>query len=155
MFRRIIPVALSGVLALSLAATAAFAQDNSTPPVPPTQPPPTAPMNGHHHHMSPDRQLEHMSRHLNLTADQQAQIRPLLVARQQQMRALWQDQSLSRQDRHQKMRAIQQETSTKIEAVLNNSQRQKYEAMQKKMRERREQRMEQYRQQNQQQSPQS
>ena len=46
--------------------------------------------------MDPDRQLERLTRELNLTTDQQAQIKPLLVERQQKMQALFQDQSAAR-----------------------------------------------------------
>ena len=58
--------------------------------------------------MDPDRQLEHLTKTLNLSADQQSQIKPLLVDRQQKMQALWQDQSLSQQDRRSKAQAIRE-----------------------------------------------
>ena len=50
-------------------------------------------MGGRGMRMDPDRQLERLTRELNLTTDQQAQIKPLLVERQQKMQALFQDQS--------------------------------------------------------------
>ena len=43
--------------------------------------------------MDPDRQLEHMTKELDLSADQQSQIKPVLVDRQQKMQAIFQDQS--------------------------------------------------------------
>jgi len=91
--------------------------------------------------MDPDRQLAHMTRALNLSADQQAQIKPILTERQQKMQALWQDQSLAREDRHSKAQAIQQDTRTRLEAALNDQQKQKFEEMQAKMQERRRERM--------------
>jgi len=60
--------------------------------------------------MDPDRQLAHLTKTLNLSADQQTQIKPILLDRQQKMQVLWQDQSLSRQDRRSKAIAIQQDT---------------------------------------------
>jgi hypothetical protein len=87
--------------------------------------------------MDPDHQLRHMTKELDLSADQQAQIKPVLESRQEQMQQIRQDQSLSQQDRRQKMMDIQQDTSSKIEAALNDTQKQKYEAMQAKMRNRR------------------
>jgi hypothetical protein len=87
---------------------------------------------GHRGMMNPERQLEHMTKTLNLTADQQTTIKPILAERQQKMQALWQDQSLSREDRHGKAEAIHQDTRTRIEAVLNDQQKQQFEAMQQR-----------------------
>jgi len=133
----IFAIALGGMLALS-AQAALYAQD---------QAPATSGQQegqqgqGHRRMMDPDRQLEHLTKTLNLSADQQAQIKPLLVDRQQKMQALWQDQTLSRQDRRSKAQAIQQDTRTKLEATLNDQQKQEFEAQQAKMQERRQQRM--------------
>jgi hypothetical protein len=96
---------------------------------------------GQRHMMNPDRQLAHLTKTLNLSADQQSQIKPLLVDRQQKMQALWQDQSLSREDRLSKAQAIRQDARTKLEATLNDQQKQQFEALQAKMQERRQQRM--------------
>ena len=64
-----------------------------------------------------------------------------MVDRQQKMQALWQDQSLSREDRLSKAQAIRQDARTKLEATLNDQQKQQFEALQAKMQERRQQRM--------------
>lgn len=117
------------------AAPALFAQDNSAPP--PAQDTTQGPGPGGHHRMDPDAQLRHMTKQLDLSSDQQSQIRPILVDRQQKMQALFQDQSVSRQDRHSKMEAIRQDTTSRIEAVLNDQQKQKFEAMQQRMQNRR------------------
>ncbi len=86
--------------------------------------------------MDPDKQLEHMTRALGLNADQQSQIKPLLIERQQKMEALFQDQSAPRRDRRAKMQSIRQDTQSRIEAVLNDQQKQKFDAMQERMRNR-------------------
>ena len=65
--------------------------------------------------MDPNRQLEHMTKELGLSADQQAQIKPVLVDRQQKMEALFQNQSLSREDRRAQMMAIRQDSNAKIQ----------------------------------------
>lgn len=96
---------------------------------------------GHRHRMNPDRQLEHLTKKLNLSADQQTQIRPLLVDRQQKMQALWQNQSLSQQDRRTQATAIREDTRTKLEAALNDQQKQQFEEMQAQMQGRRHHRM--------------
>lgn len=87
---------------------------------------------GHHGMMSPDEQLSHLTKALNLSSDQQAQIKPILQNVQQQGMQIHQDQSLSQQDRWSKMQALHQDTNSKIEAVLNDSQKQKFEEMQAK-----------------------
>jgi hypothetical protein len=84
--------------------------------------------------MDPDRQLQHMTQALNLTADQQSQIKPVLVDRQQKLQALFQDQSLSQDDRRAKSRSIIEDSNSKIKAVLNDEQKQKFDAMQQRMR---------------------
>ena len=106
-----------------MAGGAAVAQDNAAP----------APQQGQgygHHGMNPEAQLQHLTKALDLSADQQSQIKPILENRDAQMKQLWQDQSLSEQDRHSKMQAIHQDTNSKIEAVLNDTQKQKFEQMQ-------------------------
>jgi protein CpxP len=120
-------LALTGLL--SLAGSAALAQDNAAPQQAPGQ-------WGHGGgRMNPEAQLQHLTKQLDLTADQQAQIKPILESRDQQAKQLWQDQSLAPQDRHTKMKAIQDDSKAKIEAVLNATQKEKYEAMQAKMQE--------------------
>jgi len=121
-------LALAGLL--SVAGGVALAQDNAAPP------PPQQGQGYGHRGMNPDAQLQHLTKHLDLTADQQAQIKPILESRDQQSKQLWQDQSLAPADRRAKMQAIHQDTNSKIEAVLNDTQKQKYEAMQAKMQER-------------------
>jgi Spy/CpxP family protein refolding chaperone len=133
MHRKLCTYTLTTLLTLGIAAGTAFAQDDSAPPPSQTAP---MPMRGHRR-MDPEHQLKHMTKQLDLSADQQSQIKPILESRQEQMQSVWQDQTLSRQDRRQKMMAIQQDTTGKIEAVLNDTQKQKYEAMQAKMREHR------------------
>ncbi|HEY1499702.1 MAG TPA: hypothetical protein VGF88_09005 [Acidobacteriaceae bacterium] len=133
---KLFALALGGMLALS-ANAALYAQDQT-----PATDGPQQGQGGHGHRgMNPDRQLEHMTKTLNLSADQQTQIKPILVDRQQKMQALWQDQTLSQQDRRSKAQAIQQDTRTRLEATLNDQQKQQFEQMQAKMQGRRQHRM--------------
>ena len=126
-------IALTGLLGLGMTA---FAQDQSTAS---TTPPPGHGMR--HQMMNPDQQLAHLTKTLNLSADQQSQIKPLLENQQQQMMQLHQDSSLSRDDKMAKAKSLHEDTTGKIEAVLNDQQKQQYEAMQQKMQERMQQRM--------------
>ena len=134
MSKRLFNLALSGALLLG-AAGAVLAQDNPPPPQDqgqgPGQPGGRGPMR-----MDPDQQLQHMTKQLDLSADQQSQIKPLLVERQQKMEALFQDQSLAPEDRRAKMQSIRQGSQSKIEAILNDQQKQKFEATQDRMRRR-------------------
>ena len=137
-------IALGGMLALSANAVL-YAQDQSQAPAQDqTQAAPGQQAqwgHGHRHHMDPDRQLAHLTKALNLSTDQQSQIKPILVDRQQKMQALWQNHSLSRQDRRTQAMAIQQDTHAKLEAALNDQQRQQFEQLQAKMQARRQHRM--------------
>jgi periplasmic protein CpxP/Spy len=129
-------MALGGLLTIG-STCAALAQDS--PPPPPSQdqnqaaPPADAPR-GHGMRMDPDRQLQHLTSELNLTSDQQTQIKPLLVERQQKMQALFQDQSVAPEDRRTQARSIMEHTRDSIKAVLNDDQKTKFDAMQNRMR---------------------
>jgi hypothetical protein len=92
-----------------------------------------------HRERDPEKMAEHLGKKLNLSADQVAQIKPILADRQQQMSALRADTSLSQQDKRAKFKAVQQDSKTKLEAVMNDSQKQQFEQM---MAERREKRQE-------------
>jgi len=91
-------------------------------------------MGGHGgHHMDPDQMLAHMTKRYKLTADQQSQIKPILQDEQQQMQAMHADTSTSRDDKRAKMQSMHQASQQKIEAVLTDEQRQKFDADQQKM----------------------
>ena len=131
---KLFTLALGGLLALGVS-RAAMAQD--TPPPPPDQgqaAPPADGPRGRGMRMDPSRQLEHLTRELNLTTDQQTQIKPLLVDRQQKMQALFQNQSLAPEDRRTQMRTIAEGTHNSIKAILTDDQKQKFDAMQQRMR---------------------
>jgi Spy/CpxP family protein refolding chaperone len=82
-----------------------------------------------HRNFDPSQFAAHLGKRLGLSSDQVTQITPILTARQQQMQTLRADTSLSMQDRHTKARAIRQDTNSKIEAVLNDQQKQQFEQM--------------------------
>src|SRR3954447_3336750 len=82
-----------------------------------------------HHAPDPDRMAKHLGKKLNLSDHQVAQIKPVLEDRSQQMHTLRADASLSQQDRRSKAHQIMQDSNTKIEAVLNDTQKQQFEDM--------------------------
>src|SRR5580698_7346959 len=90
-------LAISGLLAtgLTLGSAAAFAQQTNAAPDA------SAPQQygGHGHHQTPDEMVAHMTKRYSLSSDQQAQIKPILANQQQQIQALRQDSTMSREDK--------------------------------------------------------
>lgn len=129
-------LALTGMLFLGASASAVFAQA-AAPAAPDAAPPPPG-MHGHHGMMAqnPDKQLARMTAKLSLTADQQAQIKPILQDRSTQMMALHSDTSLAGPDKMAKMKSINQENRAKIDAVLNDQQKKQWAEMQAQQKER-------------------
>ena len=140
MFFRSLPgVSLSFALALLLFLPAGMRAQDAPPPPPQNTPAPPdqgAPPPSRHGHPNPQRQLKHMTKMLNLSSDQQQQILPILQDKDQQMKALWSNSSLSPQQRHTQMRSINENSKQKLEAVLNDTQKQQYEDMLAKNRDR-------------------
>jgi len=138
MKNQICRIALSGLLAtgLALGSAAAFAQD--------APPPDASGQQGGGRMgrapMTPDEQLDRMTKRYNLSADQQTQIKPILANQQQQMMSLRQDSSMSRDDKMAKMKSIREDSTTKIQAVLNDTQKKQFAEDQQKMQERMQQR---------------
>lgn len=86
---------------------------------------------GMNHDMpSVEERVQHLTKALNLTTDQQAKVKSILEDQKNQMASLKQETSLSKQDRHAKFQAIHQETRQKIQAVLTDDQQAKFEQMQ-------------------------
>ncbi len=82
-----------------------------------------------HRTVDPAEQAAHLGKKLGLSSDQVAQITPIFTDRQQQMKSLRADTSLTQQDRHAKARAIMQDSKGKIEALMNDTQKQQFEQM--------------------------
>ncbi len=88
--------------------------------------------NAPHHHRhapNPEKQAEFISKKLNLTSDQTSKIEPILATRDQQMQALWQNSQLAPQDRHQQMRAINQQAEQQMSSILSPDQMAQLKAM--------------------------
>ncbi len=126
-------LALSTVLAVGFSSSALLAQDQNQTGATTTQAPNAA--MGHHHAANPQRQAKRMAKKLNLSPDQQSKLEPILADRDQQMQAVRADASMSAPDRHAKVKSIRQDTNGKIEAVLNDQQKQQYEQMKQNRRE--------------------
>jgi Spy/CpxP family protein refolding chaperone len=139
MKRQLCSLVLTGLLATGVM----LAQETGSAPEQNAPQAESGGMGGHHggHRMDADQRLAHMTKRYKLTADQQSQIKPILQDEQQQMQAMHSDAATSRDDKMAKMKSMHEADTQKIEAVLNDDQKQKYEADQKKMQDRRSQRM--------------
>lgn len=89
-----------------------------------------------HRRFGPDQQLARMTKQLHLTHAQQAKIKPILEKQQRQMRGLWQNTSMPRQDRFAKFREIHQETFAQIRPILTKKQVKKLQEIQQMRRQR-------------------
>ncbi|MGH9325528.1 MAG: Spy/CpxP family protein refolding chaperone [Terriglobia bacterium] len=94
-------------------------------------------------HARRHNEMRFLSRALNLTKQQKAQIKPILEHQHKAMMALRQDTSLSRQERRSKFMALRKQTMEKIRPILTSEQQAKLQQMEQ----RREERMQQWRQQ--------
>ncbi|MBT2117750.1 hypothetical protein KK141_17095 [Dyella sp. LX-66] len=118
------------LIALALAATfGAHAQDNGAPP------PDGQAMHGERRPPDPQERAQKLAKHLDLNAQQQAQVAGILQAQQQKMQAL--RGSARGQDRRDQARAIMEDGDRQIQSVLSDSQRQRYLAMKERMIEKR------------------
>jgi hypothetical protein len=85
-------VAQIGVLVASLVCGApAFAQEPGSPPETSAPPPKQGPSGGHRGMLDPDEQLARMTTRYSLTAEQQDQVKPILVTQQHQIQELRDD----------------------------------------------------------------
>lgn len=117
-------LALTAFLATGLTCGAAAQNDTSTD----TQATTPTTM-AHHREMNADRDLMRMTKRLDLTQDQQTQIKPILEDRDQQLNQLWQDSSISKTDRRAKSKGIRDDARSKIDSILNDEQKAKFDSM--------------------------
>ena len=135
---RILPsTLLSLVLVSGLTGSALLAQDQA-------QPGPSAPTSQGtsaqpHKVPNPQHQAKRMAKRLGLSSDQKAQIEPILADRDQQMQNLRNNTTLTPQDRKAQIRGIVEGSDGKIEAILNDTQKQQYEQMKQERRARKHQ----------------
>ncbi len=107
-----------------------FAQDNSA--APPAKDQTTTQGMGRHGHMrqaDPAKRLEWMSKKLNLTDEQKTKLQPIFQDEFQQMKAVREDTSLSREQKRDKMKQIHETFHPQVMAVLTPDQQQKLEQM--------------------------
>ncbi|MGD0988442.1 MAG: hypothetical protein ABR874_11565 [Candidatus Sulfotelmatobacter sp.] len=115
-------LALAGISMLTMSA---FAQNDNNGQQ-------SAPAGEHRggHHMDPAKRAEMLTKHLNLTSDQQAKVLDLFKSEQSQMESLHSDSSLSQDARRSKMMEIRKTTNDQVRALLDPDQQKKWDAMQ-------------------------
>jgi periplasmic protein CpxP/Spy len=79
--------------------------------------------------MTAEEKLSWMTKELNLTADQQAKLKPILEDQQKQIEAVLQDTSLSEDAKKTKKAEIKGATNTQIKALLDATQQEKFAAL--------------------------
>lgn len=81
--------------------------------------------------------LEKLTTALSLTPDQQAQVKPIVEAAAAQIRAARQEKSVSRPEKLAKCKAVLENASTQINALLTPAQQAKFAELKQKIREHR------------------
>ena len=91
---------------------------------------------GHRPMMSVDDQIQHLTKKLKLSDDQQAKLKPILEQQNKQMEQIHNDSSLSREERFSKMQGLRQSSDTQIKSVLNEEQQKSFDKMREEQRDR-------------------
>ena len=84
-----------------------------------------------------EKMAEHYKKNLNLTDAQTQKLQAINQRHVEQMQALRNDQSLTREAKKEKMKALHASREAEVTAILNAEQKQKYTAMQARKTERR------------------
>jgi protein CpxP len=77
--------------------------------------------------MSPDDRLKQMTKDFDLTSDQQAKIKPILVDERQKLEGMRNDSSGDWQARRSKMMQFQKDANTQIRDLLDDKQKEKFD----------------------------
>ena len=81
-----------------------------------------------------DKRMEHLTKELNLTKEQQEKIRPIIENEMKEMRTVREDSSLTPEQKREKTKAIHQTTKEAINKILTPEQQKKYAEMQENAR---------------------
>jgi protein CpxP len=122
--RRFLPsLAIGSLLVAGFSGSILLAQDQAAPPAVSSQAPatPTA------HVPNPQHQAKRMAKELGLTSDQVSKIEPILADRDQQVQSVRSDSTLAPKDMKKRVHGFRRDSDSKIEAILNDSQKQQYE----------------------------
>jgi Spy/CpxP family protein refolding chaperone len=85
-----------------------------------------------HFAASPTHRLERMNRALNLTEEQKSKIKPILEGESAKIKAIFDDQSLTKQQKRDKIREIHSTSYEQIKPILTAEQKQKHDELMKR-----------------------
>lgn len=85
----------------------------------------------------PEEMGARMAQKLNLSAQQQEQIKPLMQKQREEAKAIWQDNSLTQDQKKQKMQALRHETQAQMNTILKPEQQQQMQQMRENFRQHR------------------
>jgi len=108
---------LASALVLSLGTGIALAQQTA----PDTQAPQGPPHRGFHK-PSPEQEIKHLTKALQLTPDQAAKLEPVLANRDQQMEAIRSNGQLTQQAAREQLKALPQTTEQQFASILTPTQ---------------------------------
>jgi periplasmic protein CpxP/Spy len=128
MRKKAFSLALSTLFGMSIAMAGSQSQDQSAPPQ--NGQPAVRPQGDPQHH------VQMLTKQLNLTADQQKRLLPIIIDRQERINTILHDNSLSKEDRIAKIGSVRDDSDTKIKAVLTDEQKQTYDRIQQELNER-------------------
>lgn len=114
-------IILTSALLLSLTGATAFAQATA----------PQAPVHKHMRTHNPHKAAMKMSKKLGLSHDQSAKLEPILAERQQKMKALRSDTTLTADQKKDQRRQIQQNAHMQLSGVLTPDQMQQLKTIHK------------------------
>ncbi len=117
-------ILLGAILSSGVCAPSVLAQEQQ-----PTTMTTQSPGGPAHHAANPRRDAKRMARRLDLTPDQESRIEPVLAERQEQVQSVRSDTALAPQGKRARIRSIRQDSDAKVEAILTDTQRQRYEQM--------------------------
>ena len=117
---------VAGVVSIAMP----FAIAQSNPSNDQQGPPPQE--NGMHRRgpMDPAERTRELTKHLNLTSDQQSKVREIYESARSQMEGLHHDSSLSQEQRHSKMMEIHKNADAEVRSLLDSRQQKKWDEMQ-------------------------
>ena len=124
---------LTSALAITLAATAAIAQQTTQQPSGDAATQQPTGQYSHHHRghgkMDPHKAAQHVGKKLGLSDDQTAKLEPIFADSQQKMSALRANTSLTPDQRREQMKAIHTDTQSQLSTVLTPDQMQQLHSM--------------------------
>jgi periplasmic protein CpxP/Spy len=123
MKRILLSAALAGtIIAAGIPSFAQATESQSTPSTTQSQAPGK---HWRHHH----NRMAHMAKKLNLTQDQQTQLKPIFQSQHQQVKTIKNDTSLTKEQKKEKFQALRQDTMAKVNNILTPQQQQEWQQM--------------------------